>query len=382
MGLRVFQLWKQQVVTVFNNVSEILRRRQQGERNPACYEISSQRQWFLAGGQNTSLPSTDVQSMLVAFRQQGIFWYFLGSTTSCFDPNHHILRWRSECSLSSIIRHSELKVFCHYTTIRSHMSDDFYLLCGWKELSIIIVPYLVYTFLVLLGCGPKNRISFTCVLTELPFVETFVRAIVWGEARAGCFPQWNGCAEVFRKACAIAIILVCNHILKESDLKPSFQTTFWKKGVWNLGFGPHFGRKGSETQVLDHILEERGLKPRFWTTFWKKGVWNLGFGPHFGRKGSETEVLDHILEERGLKPRLQTTFWKKGVWNLGFGQQFWKKGVWNLEERCLKPRFWTTFWKKGIWNLGIDHIFWHPGALYLKKKIFATFFGQIKGGAL
>ena len=128
-----------------------------------------------------------------------------------------------------------------------HMSDDFYLLCGWKELSIIIVPYLVYTFLVLLGCGPKNRISFTCVLTELPFVEAFVRAIVWGEARAGCFPQWNGCAEVFRKACAIAIILVCNHILKESDLKPRFQTTFWKKGVWNLGFRPHFGRKGSET---------------------------------------------------------------------------------------------------------------------------------------
>ena len=32
-------------------------------------------------------------------------------------------------------------------------------------------------------------------------------------------------------------------------------------------FRPHFGGKGSETQVSEHILEERGLKPRFWTAF-------------------------------------------------------------------------------------------------------------------
>ena len=85
--------------------------------------------------------------------------------------------------------------------------------------------------------------------------------------------------------------------------------SFWKFKI------SLFGNVSCETLVLENILKERGLKPRFQTTFWRKGVWNHGFGPHFG--GS------------GLKPRFQMTFWRKGVWNLGF-TTFWRKGVWNL----------------------------------------------------
>ena len=129
---------------------------------------------------------------------------------------------------------------------------------------------------------------------------------------------------------------------------------------------------GSETYVLDHILEERGLKPRFWTQFWRKGVWNLGFGTFwttFQITFLEARGLKpRFRTNRGLKPRFQTTFWRKGVWNKGFGSHFGgKRGLnWNLgfrphfwgkgsetwvldyilEERGLKPRFRTTFWRE------------------------------------
>ena len=113
-----------------------------------------------------------------------------------------------------------------------------------------------------------GNVSCETLVLEVYFL-TFCECLVWN-ARFGSLPShFLRMSRVKRSFWKLTFSLF---------LKPRFQTTFWRKGVWNPGLGQHFGGKRSET---------------FQITFWRKGVWNLGFRPHF------------ILEERGTEISMQ-----------------------------------------------------------------------------